>query len=148
MVACCGRIFAIGGWSGDDGPALNAVERYDPPSNTWTSVASISQRRSGSAAVVMDGKIYVVGGFSSAALSSMEIYDPQANRWTLGPPMKHARGSFGLAVHSGKIYAIAGYNGGFMLESVECFDPRYNSWEFVETTSPKISHFGCSSVQL
>lgn len=36
--------------------------RYDPVLNTWTKMAPMLQQRSGAAAAVLDGFLYVMGG--------------------------------------------------------------------------------------
>jgi hypothetical protein len=40
---------------------MELVQRYDPWNNTWTELAPMLIPRSGSAACVLDGYIYVVG---------------------------------------------------------------------------------------
>lgn len=39
---------------------------------------------------VLNGKIYVAGGFGSDG-TSMERYDPETNKWTILTPMKQRR---------------------------------------------------------
>ena len=53
----------------------------------WEEVAPLATERDNHGAAVINGKIYVVGGFdsNSNSLSSMEIYDPVADQWTFGP---------------------------------------------------------------
>ncbi len=52
----------------------------------WTTVATMTTRRYGHAAIVLSsGKVMVVGGYSGAAwLTSSEIYDPVLNTWSAG----------------------------------------------------------------
>jgi len=45
----------------EDGDGIELVQRYDPRINTWTELAPMLIPRSGSAACVLDGHIYVVG---------------------------------------------------------------------------------------
>jgi len=45
----------------EDGDGIELVQRYDPRVNTWTELAPMLIPRSGSAACVLDGHIYVVG---------------------------------------------------------------------------------------
>lgn len=43
----------------------------------------------------------------------------------------------------GRLYALGGFNGQF-LQSVEIFDPRWNSWETVAEMNQTRVHFGAS----
>lgn len=64
---------------------LSRVECYNPDTNKWIAVASINVARIASAAAVMDGKIYLAGGYtadikvkSGTPISSItECYDPE-----------------------------------------------------------------------
>ncbi|CAF1109560.1 unnamed protein product [Didymodactylos carnosus] len=58
------------------GYGLSSCEVYDPPSNTWTPVASMSSARyAHTATLLSSGKVLVAGGYSSNSLSSCEVYD-------------------------------------------------------------------------
>jgi N-acetylneuraminic acid mutarotase len=70
---------------GSDGQnQLSSVERYDPETNAWEAVAPMSMARCPSAAAVVDGKLYVMGGFNgrqNLPFSSVERYDPAKDEW-------------------------------------------------------------------
>lgn len=63
-------------------------------------------------AAVMDGKLYVAGGYDSAghALDSVEAYDPRTNRWETVAPMLAPRAHLGMVGHAGRLYVIGGYD--------------------------------------
>ena len=62
--------------------ALNTVERYDPTTNQWYTVASMGTRRMYSSCTVYNGYVYVAGGHDgTSVLSSVERYDPMTNMW-------------------------------------------------------------------
>lgn len=66
---------AVGGWCSGD--AISSVERYDPQTNEWRMVASMSKRRCGVGVSVLDDLLYAVGGHDgSSYLNSVE-------RWSL-----------------------------------------------------------------
>jgi N-acetylneuraminic acid mutarotase len=44
---------------------LDSVERYDPQTDTWCTVAAIQVPRIGAAASVLDGKIHLAGGYTT-----------------------------------------------------------------------------------
>lgn len=65
--ACC----VVGGWCSGD--AISSVERYDPQTNEWRMVASMSKRRCGVGVSVLDDLLYAVGGHDgSSYLNSVE----------------------------------------------------------------------------
>src|SRR5205823_4085848 len=110
------------------------VEAYDPATDTWSAKASMQTERYSPAVGVVNGRIYACGGYHAgvADYDSVEEYDPQLNTWTLRQPMPVAlHGIGGTAVSDGKIYVISGVASSVARESVttvQCFDPRTNSW--------------------
>ena len=58
------------------------MERYDPRTNRWNSVAPMGTRRKHLGVAVYNNMIYAVGGRDDATeLSSAERYNPQTNAW-------------------------------------------------------------------
>ncbi|XP_054088023.1 influenza virus NS1A-binding protein homolog A-like [Zeugodacus cucurbitae] len=90
----------------------------------------MSVHRAGAGAAVLDGKLYVIGGFNRAHLRSVERYDPKKNSWTQCAEMNEARGWPGVAVHNGHIYAIGGWFNGAM-RTVERYSLSANKWTTV-----------------
>lgn len=62
LVSYRGSLYALGGFDGFE--RLATCERYQPAIGRWQRVASMINPRSNFAAVVMDGKIFVIGGFN------------------------------------------------------------------------------------
>ena len=85
-----------------------------------------------SAAGVIDGVLYVVGGLDSASISDLatvEAYDPVTNTWSTMDPMPAARAMPASAVINGRLYVAGGYiyddNGDFggSVSTLEVFTP-------------------------
>lgn len=53
-------------------------------------IAPMHQNRASIKPAVLDGKIYVAGGYGSDG-TSMERYDPNTDTWTMLAPMKQRR---------------------------------------------------------
>lgn len=115
-----GKLYAIGGRighafvSGWSVPAT-ANEEYDPATDSWRPRAPMPTARSAHGAVVVGGKIHVLGGeewqrFASVVHRTHEVYDPQTNRWTDGPPMRTPRHGFVAAAVGNRIFAVSGAN--------------------------------------
>jgi non-specific serine/threonine protein kinase len=122
-------IYLVGGTTFKAGAVL-PTWKYEPESDTWQDVAALQERREHLTAVVLNGKIYALGGRWIQDLNSVEIYDPASDRWTFGPPMEVARAGFGATVLDGKIYVAGGewINTLKTLKSVEVFDPATSTW--------------------
>jgi N-acetylneuraminic acid mutarotase len=76
---------------------------------------------------VVNGIIYVIGGYNGAVLSTNEAYDPATNTWTTKASMPTARDALTSSVVNGIIYVIGGYNGAY-LSTNEAYDPATNTW--------------------
>ncbi|XP_039677796.1 kelch-like protein 33 [Perca fluviatilis] len=83
---------------------------------------------------VLKGQLYVFGGKKyygiSDSMNSVYRYDPFQNNWESLAEMQQKRYSFSVVVLDGKIYAIGGHCDNEYIESVECFCPTGNSWNF------------------
>ena len=97
------------------------------------------------AAAVVDGKIYVVGGRDAQRqdLSSVEVYEPSSDTWTLVAPMGTARKQHGVAVLGGKLYAVGGHtDAGGDTNAVEAYYPATNTWSAAAPMSSLRKQFG------
>ena len=136
-----GIIYVIGGDAplrpvGDD--TVTTVEAYDPKTDTWTTKAPMPTPRQGMAVGVMDGIIYVAGGYVVARISgiggfvaTLEAYDPRTNTWATKAPMPIARSEAAAGVLAGRLF-VAGGQIPFATTSVtgivQAYDPNSNAW--------------------
>jgi N-acetylneuraminic acid mutarotase len=111
-----GLLYAIGGISGDDDTFLRTVERYNPKTQTWQTVAPMNEGRGNPGVVTARGRIYVFGGATKtpesdvSASDTAEVYDPERNSWTkLGAKLPVGRGSLCGERRRGKMLAIGGF---------------------------------------
>jgi hypothetical protein len=83
---------------------------------------------------VIDGKLYVAGGYNAAdgSADKLDIYDPATNRWSSGRPLPSARSGAGAAVLGGKLYVIGGFTGESsvqdLTDEVLAYNPKTNQW--------------------
>ena len=114
-----GKIYLIGGaW--DEDPVLNEgthydagfTTEYDPQSDSWRELSRAPEGLTHQALAVLDGKIYVAGGFAGTrhTLSSAGVYayDIASDQWRTLAPFSQAQGGGVLAAVDGKIHAIGG----------------------------------------
>uniref|UniRef100_A0A667XHA1 Kelch-like protein 20 n=2 Tax=Myripristis murdjan TaxID=586833 RepID=A0A667XHA1_9TELE len=133
----CGEVlFAVGGWCSGD--AISSVERYDPQTNEWRMVASMSKRRCGVGVSVLDDLLYAVGGHDgSSYLNSVERFIEPFTNFSDVAPTSTCRTSVGVAVLGGYLYAVGGQDGVSCLNIVERYDPKENKWTRVASMSTR-----------
>ena len=99
-----------------------AVDVYDFASDSWTTLpanANIPTERAGTAAVVFDDKVVVLGGESGRQIpgqeqnpppahTEVEAYNPATGAWETLAPMLEGRHGTQAIVHNNKIYIAAG----------------------------------------
>ncbi len=97
--------------------------------DTWTKKADMPTPRWHISAVVVNGRIYVIGGCDAKHdFSTVEEYDPAEDMWVAKSDMPTARLLLNSAsVVDGKIYAIGGANDK-VLSTVEEYDPTTDTW--------------------
>ncbi|TGE21660.1 T9SS type A sorting domain-containing protein [Hymenobacter aquaticus] len=109
-------------------PALPQARIQAP----WTALASMSQIRGQHAAVALNGKIYVWGGYvgtyesATTEFSSLEIYNPATNTWSAGanyPTL--VRGQAHTVGQDGLIYS---FGNGFAGTDAYRYNPATNTW--------------------
>ncbi|XP_073445979.1 kelch-like protein 4 [Dendrobates tinctorius] len=91
-----GFLYAVGG---HDAPASNlcsrlsdCMERYDPKTDSWTTVAPLSVPRDAVGVCCLGDRLYAVGGYDGQAyLNTVESYDAQSNEWTQDVPLNIGR---------------------------------------------------------
>jgi len=124
------KIYVIGGSVGPTlSVATNAVEAYDPGTDTWTQKKAMPTRRGLHTACEVNGIIYVLGGAqtSSQPLSTVEAYDPQTDSWTTKASLPLGTYFAASGAVNGRIYAFMGTN------TFE-YNPLLDNW------SPKANH--------
>jgi len=94
--------------------------------------------RMASACALVDGKVYVIGGYArnGESTSVVEEFDPSTDQWASGASMPTPRGMTSAITIDGRIYVLGGRNESGITDAVEVYDPASNSWEKV-TTMPQ-----------
>ncbi|XP_060945623.1 kelch-like protein 20 [Limanda limanda] len=136
-------IVTVGGE--DDKVVLRSVESFDPVTNQWKNLACLPFAVSKHGLVVSDSTLYLAGGEFPDGSASREMwrYDPCFDSWMEMAPMNVARSELGLVMLDGFVYAVGGWEGRSRLDSVECYNPHTNCWQFTESvkmavTSPAV----------
>jgi N-acetylneuraminic acid mutarotase len=123
------RVYVLGGFVGTGNVPTARVDVYDTVSRTWSRAASLPSPRGGHAAVVLAGRIHVLGGGNSVStLADHSVYDPATDRWSSAAPLGRAKGSPAAVVLDGRIYTVGGRSGTSDFGDVEIYDPAADRW--------------------
>jgi hypothetical protein len=139
------------GGLGRNQEASTINQEWDPATDVWRERRPLSFPLSHPNATVLNGKIYVVGGFLAqvhvAAQDSMFEYDPVGDTWKILAPLKTPRGSVGVAALNGKIHAIGGRTVDRVTSAVhEVYDPATNTWTTAAPLPKARDHFATAAV--
>ena len=145
------KIYCIGGEeiykNESKAPLTNVNEVYDPTTDTWETKESMPTPRSDLRANVVNGKIYLIGGydpnvhFEPGASTHNEVYDPATDSWFTKEPLPAAVSLYASAVFEDKIYVIGGYADGPWLrfDLNQVYNTKNDSWSY---GSPLNESFG------
>jgi hypothetical protein len=105
---------------------------------TWKQFPVTPTIRSENSAALLDGKIYVLGGFTQkGATTRIDVWDPILNNWGMATPLPKALHLTTAVVVNGKIYVIGGFESGFWrpVNTTYEYDPAFHRW-FNKTPMP------------
>jgi hypothetical protein len=120
-----------------------AVQRVNVVTKGVSAGKPMPQPVAGAAAVVLDGKLYVLGGYTLAADGTaqpqtvVQVYDINADSWQRDgdgkpnspQPLQLARHSAAAATMNGKLYLVSGAGtGNGLVDSVAIYDPVKGVW--------------------
>ncbi|KAL9396237.1 hypothetical protein Peur_010490 [Populus x canadensis] len=148
-----GCLYVLGGFSG--ATTVRCVWRFDPISNKWRKMASMSTGRAYCKTSILNNKLYVVGGVSQGQgrltpLQSAEVFDPCTGTWSDVPSMPFSRAQLvptaylsdmlkpiatGMTSYMGRLFVPQSlYSWPFIVDvGGEIYDPETNSWAEMPT---------------
>jgi len=121
-------IYVVGGsinWSGTQQFTSNEV--YDPTTDSWSFAVPVPDLSTWDpASAVVDGKLYLLGGWPGAGQTMTREYDPTSDSWSQRASIPQTGFSWGhaAAVVNDQVYVIGGSNGSKVLQ----YDPGNNTW--------------------
>jgi N-acetylneuraminic acid mutarotase len=128
----------MGGFIATTNKPTDDVLVNDLQTHQWTTVNSLQNPRGGHAAVVLDGKVHLLGGGNSiSTIADHSEYDPATNAWKELAPLPRAEGSPAAVVDDGKIYVIGGRSGSSDFGDVYIYDPETDSWSTGTSIEPR-----------
>ncbi len=119
----------------DTATATGALRSYDPNTNAWTNLPPMSALRLQHEAALIEDKLYVAGGSSSAGgLASAEVFDFATRQWSPIAPMSRPRiGATNFVTKDpagNPLWFIVGGSepGTVTVLGAEVYDVRNNRW--------------------
>jgi N-acetylneuraminic acid mutarotase len=134
LVALHGKLYAIGGYSGNGFFSQGRVYEYDFSRGSWEAKRTMLTPRGAHVAAVWGEKIYAIGGANGgSAMATNEVYDPATEQWTRLAPMPTPREHLAAAVIDSLIYVVGGRRSSFVgnldnLPRLEAYSPATNKW--------------------
>lgn len=144
------RLYRIGGFTaknaeGEDHDlwSQSSVAAIAPGEKEWTELPALPEPRSSFDAAILDGKIYVIGGWSMAGEADSVWHETawvldtnhESLAWEALPNPPFQRRALAVAAHEGKIYAIGGMESdGSPTRAVSIYHPAEKQW----TTGPEV----------
>ena len=145
LVAHGGKLYRIGGFSAENQAgephrlvSTASVACFDPAAGRWTDLPPLPQPRSSFDAAVLDGHIYVIGGWQLSGDDDQAKWhttayslDLNTDRpaWKALPEPPFVRRALAVAAFDGKIYAVGGMQQrGGPTTRVDVYDPTVGKW--------------------
>jgi len=141
-----GDIYVFGG--GFERPTAS-VYRLTVGSGAWTRLADMPEPRAAGAAVEFDGRIFVVGGFTSGGqlLSTAWLYEPATGRWQGIMPIPTPRQHVAAAVLIREVCVAGGYaSPASALTTFECYSPTSNTWRPLQPMLRRATDFDAVAI--
>ena len=122
--------------------------KYDPATDSWTSVGSeFTQKRRNAFAFVIGNKAYVGGGFDNNSYPE-DFWSFDGTKWSPEAPLKDAENTYDLTREGASAFTIGNYGfvvGGkksAVLNTVWKYDPVAKKWESKHQALPQNAREG------
>jgi N-acetylneuraminic acid mutarotase len=149
IAACQNKIYVIAGATGQY-DVTYANEVYNPSTDTWEHKAQLPSQteRQHLSANVVNGKIYVIGGYASSypwspypVSNETNVYDPLTDTWSTKAPIPQPTQQYASAVLDNKIYIIGGRGPKLSpLNLTQIYDAAADTWSY-GTPMPTATHW-------
>ena len=112
---------------------------FDPATNVWQEKASTCRSHFGSSLFVVNGRLYVAGGYNSIESNmlcgipaSVEVYDEENNKWSVVDQKRIPSNKLGAVEIEGRVYFIINnflIDSGITIPSGEVYPVYLDDWK-------------------
>jgi N-acetylneuraminic acid mutarotase len=153
-VAIDGKIYLVGGITGlqqlPSGrlqlESSNELTRFDPKTETFTSLAPLPEPENHIGVVTYHGDLYVFGGYGrwrdAETRSTFYRYDPSVNHWTRMPNMPEPRAAMASGVIGNQLIVAGGALDSKPRSDAYSFNFRSNRWSRLPSMASRREHVG------
>lgn len=121
------KIYSFGGTL-EPNQYSDKLYQFDPANDTWTELTDIPFAGEIKGEII-DGKLYIIGGFNGSVSSSIDIYNISTGNWESSFMMPVGISAHATAVVGSKIYIVGDFSN---LTSTAYFDTSDSSFEILE----------------
>lgn len=106
-------LYAVGGFAAPGFRPVADVFRYDPETDTWTSLPPLPQAVGAAAAAVVAGKLHVLGGSgASGSVAAHRVYDLATGSWSAAAGLPEAVNHLAAVVWKETLWIVGGRRDG------------------------------------
>lgn len=131
-IALESTLLVCGGLVSDLDCPFHLVLKYEVVRNKWNVTTRMHTPRSFFASGLIDGKVYVAGGYSADQfeLNLAEVFDPIKGTWKRVANMKAKMACYDSCVLNGRLYVTEGWLWPFLASPLgQVYDPKTDIWE-------------------
>jgi N-acetylneuraminic acid mutarotase len=116
-------------FGGSTAPGVYSIKLYkfSTTNQTWTPLADMLEAKETKGEII-NGILYVIGGYHGADARSIDKYDIAANTWSNLMTMPDSVSDHSTAVYGSKIYILGDYN---QLTHFSCYDVSTNTYSAI-----------------
>jgi N-acetylneuraminic acid mutarotase len=146
VAAVVGSEIAVVGGFNLDRSASNRADAYSPARDRWRRLPDLPVGVHHAMAAGYRGRLYVLGGYTSAGVPLATVHVLERGRWRALPRMPFPRAAAGAAVAGGRIVVAGGVTtGGRLARKALSFDIAKRRWALVPGPTPR-EHLGVTSL--
>jgi hypothetical protein len=121
--------------------ATSSVEAFD---GRWRSLPDLPEPRHHAAAAVVDGRLFVLGGFDGSGFNAVStVWELSGPAWVDRAALPSPVGSAAAAVIDGHIYLVGGVPEGALF----VYDPAEDEWQRLADPSERREHLAAVSFE-
>ncbi|XP_077292014.1 kelch-like protein 5 [Arctopsyche grandis] len=124
------NLIIFGGWDTKENRLNDKVYSFNLHTKQLTDLAPMNKEKYDATSVIINKRIFVIGGYNEGSVDTVEEYNIIENSWKNVASMKKRRRNHASVVYKGKIYVFGGTSSFNLndLSSVEVYNPNANRW--------------------
>ena len=144
---CRGALYVYGGYASSGGE-VDALQRYDPRTESWTTLPGSGIARAAATLAPVRCSLYAIGGTSGGTSDRLvQAYDIRRGAWRPVRSMRVARDHLASVVVKRSIIVFGGRDFGRNLDVTEQLDTRTGKWRRLPPIPTARSGFGAALVR-